>query len=332
MNDITMLGIDLAKNVFQLHGVTGEGRVVVRRQVRRAQLLNTIAKLKPKTVAMEACAGAHEWGRRITALNCQVRLIAPQFVKPFVKSQKNDRNDAEAICEAALRPTMRFVALKTTDQQQILALHRLRAGAVKTRTAMANQLRGILGEFGVVAPQGIGKLRYALPLILEDAQNGLPPLLRSELAQQAQRLRELDAEVARLSARIEALAAAHEPCRRLMQRRGVGPLIASAFVAELGDPRVFHSGRQVAAWLGLVPRQRSSGGRAVLLGITKHGDAYLRTLLIHGARSVVRVAARHDDPLSRWVCALKERRGVHKAIVAVANKTARQLWAQLAYC
>jgi transposase len=332
VNDITMLGIDLAKNVFQLHGVTGEGRVVVRRQVRRAQLLNTIAKLAPKTVAMEACAGAHEWGRRITALNCQVRLIAPQFVKPFVKSQKNDRNDAEAICEAALRPTMRFVALKTTDQQQILALHRLRAGAVKTRTAMANQLRGILGEFGVVAPQGIGKLRYALPLILEDAQNGLPPLLRSELAQQAQRLRELDAEVARLSARIEALAAAHEPCRRLMQRRGVGPLIASAFVAELGDPRVFHSGRQVAAWLGLVPRQRSSGGRAVLLGITKHGDAYLRTLLIHGARSVVRVAARHDDPLSRWVCALKERRGVHKAIVAVANKTARQLWAQLAYC
>ena len=332
MNDITMLGIDLAKNVFQLHGVTGEGRVVVRPQVRRAQLLNTIAKLAPKTVAMEACAGAHEWGRRITALNCQVRLIAPQFVKPFVKSQKNDRNDAEAICEAALRPTMRFVALKTTDQQQILALHRLRAGAVKTRTAMANQLRGILGEFGVVAPQGIGKLRYALPLILEDAQNGLPPLLRSELAQQAQRLRELDAEVARLSARIEALAAAHEPCRRLMQRRGVGPLIASAFVAELGDPRVFHSGRQVAAWLGLVPRQRSSGGRAVLLGITKHGDAYLRTLLIHGARSVVRVAARHDDPLSRWVCALKERRGVHKAIVAVANKTARQLWAQLAYC
>lgn len=332
MNDITMLGIDLAKNVFQLHGVTCDGRVVVRRQVRRAQLLNTIAKLAPKTVAMEACAGAHEWGRRITALNCQVRLIAPQFVKPFVKSQKNDRNDAEAICEAALRPTMRFVALKTTDQQQILALHRLRAGAVKTRTAMANQLRGILGEFGVVAPQGIGKLRYALPLILEDAQNGLPPLLRSELAQQAQRLRELDAEVARLSARIEALAAAHEPCRRLMQRRGVGPLIASAFVAELGDPRVFHSGRQVAAWLGLVPRQRSSGGRAVLLGITKHGDAYLRTLLIHGARSVVRVAARHDDPLSRWVCALKERRGVHKAIVAVANKTARQLWAQLAYC
>lgn len=294
--------------------------------------MNTIAKLAPKTVAMEACAGAHERGRRITALNCQVRLIAPQFVKPFVKSQKNDRNDAEAICEAALRPTMRFVALKTTDQQQILALHRLRAGAVKTRTAMANQLRGILGEFGVVAPQGIGKLRYALPLILEDAQNGLPPLLRSELAQQAQRLRELDAEVARLSARIEALAAAHEPCRRLMQRRGVGPLIASAFVAELGDPRVFHSGRQVAAWLGLVPRQRSSGGRAVLLGITKHGDAYLRTLLIHGARSVVRVAARHDDPLSRWVCALKERRGVHKAIVAVANKTARQLWAQLAYC
>ena len=216
MNDITMLGIDLAKNVFQLHGVTCDGRVVVRRQVPRTQLWNTIAKLTPKTVAMEACAGVHEWGRQITALNCEVRLIAPQFVKPFVKSQKNDRNDAEAICEAALRPTMRFVALKTTDQQQILALHRLRAGAVKSRTAMANQLRGILGEFGIVAPQGIGKLRCALPLLLEDAQNRLQPLLRSELAQQAQRLRELDAELARLSARIETLAAAHEPCRRLM--------------------------------------------------------------------------------------------------------------------
>ena len=331
MNDITMLGIDLAKNVFQLHGVNADGRVVVRRQVRRAHLLDAIARLAPKAVAMEACAGAHEWGRRMISLGCQVRLISPQFVKPFVKSQKNDRNDAEAICEAALRPTMRFVALKTVEQQQILALHRLRSGAVKARTATANQLRGVMAEFGVVVPQGIGNLRRALPLILEDAENAIPPLVRSELAQQAHRLRELDAEVARMSARIEALAVAHEPCRRLMQRRGVGPLIASAFVAEIGDPTAFHNGRQVAAWLGLVPRQHSSGGHTVLLGITKRGDGYLRTLLIHGARSVVRVANHHDDPLSRWANALRERRGSHKAIVAVANKTARQLWAQLAY-
>ena len=331
MNEITMLGIDLAKSVFQLHGVDTAGQVVMRRQVRRAQLLNTIARLMPTTVAMEACAGAHDWGRKFAQMGHQVRLIAPQFVKPFVKSHKTDRNDAEAICEAALRPAMRFVALKTVEQQQVLALHRLRAGAVKTRTAMVNQLRGVMAEFGIVAPQGIGMLRRALPDVLEDAENGVPPLVRTELAIQAERLRELDAEVARLTASIENLALEHEPCRRLMKRRGVGPLIASAFVAELGNPGAFRNGRQVAAWLGLVPRQRSSGGRAVLLGISKRGDKYLRTLLIHGARSAVRVAGRHDDELSRWIRQLKERRGVHKATVALANKTARQLWAQLAY-
>lgn len=331
MDEITMLGIDLAKNVFQLHGVDAVGRVVVRRQVRRAQLLDAIARLAPSTVAMEACAGAHEWGRRIARLGHQVRLIAPQFVKPFVKSHKTDRNDAEAICEAALRPAMRFVALKTVEQQQVLALHRLRAGAVKARTATVNQLRGVMAEFGIVVPQGIGRLRRALPDVLEDAENNLPPLVRAELALQTQRLRDLDVEVARMTARIEQLAEAHEPCRRLMERRGIGPLTASAFVAELGDPRVFRNGRQVGAWLGLVPRQRSSGGRAVLLGISKRGDKYLRTLLIHGARAVVRVADRHEDPLNQWIQRLKERRGVHKATVALANKTARQLWAQLAY-
>lgn len=331
MNEITMLGIDLAKSVFQLHGVDAGGHVLLRRQVRRAQLLSTVARLAPTTVAMEACAGAHDWGRRFAQMGHQVRLIAPQFVKPFVKSHKTDRNDAEAICEAALRPAMRFVALKTVEQQQVLALHRLRAGAVKTRTATVNQLRGVMTEFGIVAPQGVGMLRRALPDVLEDAENGLPPLVRTELAIQTERLRELDAEVARLTASIENLALAHEPCRRLMKRRGVGPLIASAFVAELGNPSAFRNGRQVAAWLGLVPRQRSSGGRAVLLGISKRGDKYLRTLLIHGARSAVRVADRHNDELSHWIRQLKERRGIHKATVALANKTARQLWAQLAY-
>lgn len=331
MNEITTLAIDLAKQVFQLHGVDARGVCVLRRQVRRAQLLPLIAQLPACTVAMEACGGAHEWGRRIQALDHRVRLIAPQFVKPFVKGNKTDRNDAEAICEAAQRPGMRFVALKNVEQQQVLALHRLRSAAVKTRTALANQLRGLLAEFGLVVPQGLHRLRRALPELLEDADNSLPPLLREELHLQTQRLRELDLEVQRLTERIEQQARADECAHALMQRRGVGPLIASAFAAEIGDPRAFKNGRQVAAWLGLVPRQHSSGGKPILLGISKRGDAYLRTLLIHGARAVMRTADRHQDAIGQWACTVKARRGVHKATVALANKMARQLWAQLAY-
>jgi transposase len=331
MNEITTLAIDLAKQVFQLHGVDARGVCVLRRQVRRAQLLRLIAQLSPCTVAMEACGGAHEWGRRIQALGHQVKLIAPQFVKPFVKGNKTDRNDAEAICEAAQRPGMRFVALKTVEQQQVLAVHRLRSAAVKTRTALANQLRGLLAEFGLIVPQGLQRLRRELPELLEDADNGLPALLREELNLQAQRLRELDAEVQRLTERIEQQARADERTHGLMRRRGVGPLIASAFAAEIGEPHAFKNGRQVAAWLGLVPRQHSTGGKPILLGISKRGDAYLRTLLIHGARAVMRTADRHEDALCQWARTVKARRGVHKAIVALANKMARQLWAQLAY-
>lgn len=331
MSEITTLGIDLAKNVMQVHGVDARGVAVLRRQVRRSQLPRLLAQLPPCTVAMEACSGAHAWGRRSVQFGHRVQLIAPQFVKPFVKGNKTDRNDAEAICEAAQRPGMRFVALKSVEQQQVLTLHRLRTGAVKARTALANRLRGVLAEFGLVVAAGLGQLRRALPDVLEDAGNELPALVRAELAVQAGRLRELDAEVVRLSRRIEALAQADERTRALMQRRGIGPLIASAFAAEIADPRVFKNGRQVAAWLGLVPRQHSSGGAPRLLGISKRGDAYLRTLLIHGARAVVRVADRHPDPLSQWISALKLRRGVHKATVAVANKMARQMWAQLAH-
>lgn len=331
MNEITLLAIDLAKRVFQLHGVDARGVCVLRRQVRRAQLLRLIAQLPPCTVAMEACSGAHEWGRRIQALGHRVKLIAPQFVKPFVKGNKTDRNDAQAICEAAQRPGMRWVALKTVEQQQVLALHRVRSALVKTRTALANQLRGLLAEFGLVVPQGLQHLRRELPALLEDADNGLPPLLREELSVQAQRLCELDAQIHRLTQRIEQQARTDERTGALMQRRGVGPLIASAFAAEVGDPHVFKNGRQVAAWLGLVPGQHSTGGKPILLGISKRGDAYLRTLLIHGARAVVRTADRHEDALCQWVRTLKARRGVHKATVALANKMARQLWAQLAY-
>jgi transposase len=331
MNEITTLAIDLAKRVFQLHGVNAHGVCVLRRQVRRAQVMHLINQLPPCTVAMEACGGAHEWGRRFQALGHRVRLISPQFVKPFVKGNKTDRNDAEAICEAAQRPGMRFVALKTVEQQQVLAVHRLRSAAVKARTALANQLRGLLAEFGLIVPQGLHRLRRELPELLEDAHNSLPPLLREELNLQTQRLRELDAEVQRLTLRIEHQARADARAGALMQRRGVGPLIASAFAAELGDPHAFKNGRQVGAWLGLVPRQHSTGGQPILLGISKRGDAYLRTLLIHGARAVMRTADRHEDALCQWARTVKARRGVHKATVALANKMARQLWAQLAY-
>lgn len=331
MSEITTLAIDLAKHVFQLHGVDQRGACTLRRQVRRAQLVPLLAQLPACTVAMEACGGAHEWGRRIEALGHRVRLIAPQFVKPFVKGNKTDRNDAEAICEAAQRPGMRWVALKTVEQQQVLAMHRLRSGTVKTRTALANQMRGLLAEFGLIVPQGLGRLRRELPDLLEDAENGLPPMLRAELHRQGQRLCELDAEVQRLTRHIEQQARSDERCRALMQHRGVGPLTASAFAAEIGDPQVFKNGRQVSAALGLVPRQHSSGGKPLLLGISKRGNPYLRTLLIHGARAVVRTAKHHHDPLSQWLCAVQARRGTHKATVALANKMARQLWAQLAY-
>lgn len=332
MNEITTLGIDLAKQVFQLHGVDARGRCVLRRQVRRAQLLAVIAQLPRCTVAMEACGGAHHWGRQIAALGHTVKLIAPQFVKPFVKGNKTDRNDAEAICEAAQRPQMRFVALKTLEQQQVLALHRLRALVQKSRTALSNQLRGLLGEFGVVLPKGAGALRARLPALLEEDNCAVPQLLREELQNQLQRLRQLQQQERDLQALIQQSLASDERAQALLQRRGVGPLTASAFAAEIGDPHVFKNGRQVAAWLGLVPRQHSSGGKPRLLGISKRGDAYLRTLLIHGARATMRVAHRYPhDAVCQWACEVKARCGVHKAIVALANKMARQLWAQLAY-
>lgn len=332
MSEINLLAIDLAKNVFELHGVDARGACLLRRQVRRAQLLRFMTQLAPCTVAMEACSGAHYWGRQFEQLGHQVKLIAPQFVKPFVKGNKTDRNDAQAICEAAARPQMRFVALKTVEQQQTLVLHRLRSAAVKERTALANRLRAVLGEFGVVVPQGLARLRRALPEVLENSTQALPPIVVEELRLQREHLSALDEQVQRLEVRIEQQLKLDERACALMQRRGVGPLIASAFTAQIGAPQSFENGRQVAAWLGLVPRQHSSGGKPLLLGISKRGDAYVRTLLVHGARAVLRTATRHpDDALCRWALSLQERRGKNKAIVAVANKMARQLWAQLAY-
>jgi transposase len=331
MTDITMVGLDLAKNVFQLHGVDAHGHQRLARQVKRAQLMSTVAQLPRCTIAMEACAGAHHWARGMTKLGHTVKIMSPQFVKPYVKGNKTDRNDAAAICEAAGRPDMRFVPVKSVDQQQILVFHRVRRLLVGQRTQVANQVRGLLAEFGVSIPVGLGSLRRRLPEILEDAENDVPALVRPVLADEYHALRGLDERIKEMNKQIERFAQQSEACRRLMGQLGVGALGATCFVASVGAAQGFKNGRQVAAWLGLVPRQHSSGGKPMLLGISKRGDTYLRTLLIHGARSALKVAARHDDGVSRWALGVQVRRGTHKATVALANKMARRMWAELAY-
>jgi transposase len=323
MKQITTLAIDLAKSVFQLHGVDERGVAVLRRQVRRAQLLALIARLPACLIAMEACASAHYWGREFSRLGHRVKLIPPQYVKPFVKGSKTDRNDAAGICEAALRPAMPQVAVKSEEQQGVLALHRIRELLEKQRKQVANQLRGLLGEFGIVIAPTVKALREALP----EAKTSVPLLLRATLEQAGERLRELERQCKAHTEQIEVYAHSNALCRRLMRERGIGPISASAYVATLGDPGHYRNGRQVSACLGLVPRQHSSGGKTVLLGITKRGDKYLRMMLIHGARAVLRHAKGKSDPLSEWVNELARRRGANRAAVALANKNARRLWA-----
>ena len=323
MKEITTLAIDLAKSVFQLHGVDGRGVTMLRRQVRRGQLLSVIAQLPACLVAMEACASAHYWGRQIRALGHRVKLIPPQYVKPFVKGNKTDRNDAQAICEAALRPEMPSVAVKSEEQQAVLSMHRMRELLEKQRKQLANQLRGLLGEFGIAIPLGIVALRNALP----QAIKAVPGLLQPTLEQAAERWRELQQQCAEYTRQIEQQAAASPLCQRLMREAGIGPISASAFAATVGDPAHYRNGRQLSASLGIVPRQHSTGGKPLLLGISKRGDSYLRRLLIHGARAVLRYAPGKSDPLSLWLQQLAARRGVNRAAVALANKNARRLWA-----
>lgn len=279
---------------------------------------------------MEACGSAHYWARRFQAMGHEVQLISPQYVKPFVKSNKNDSNDAEAIAEAASRPTMRYVAPKTVEQQDIQMVHRVRSLLVKERTAQINQIRGLLAEYGITIPQTAGAARHALPAILENADHELAPLGQEIFADLYGRLLELDERIARYDQRLQVIAQNNDACRRLEQVRGVGPITASAILATVGDVHAFKNGRQLAAWLGLVPGQHSSGGKDRLLGISKRGDAYLRTLLIHGARAVVLHCAHKTDALSRWVNQIRARRGTNVAAVALANKTARTIWAMLA--
>ncbi len=283
------IGVDLAKNVFQIHGVDCHEQPIWRQCLPRDRWLQTVLeKIEPGCeIGMESCGGAHHWARQLQARGFRVRLIAPQFVKPYVKSNKNDANDAEAICEAMSRPSMRFVAVKTIEQQDIQATHRIRAGLIEQRTAKANQIRGLIAEYGLVAPKELLMLRRAIPCWLEEADNGLTVRFRRLLDGLWGDLRTLDERVGELDSEISAIAAiaASEPTAvRLQQLRGVGPMIATALVAAIGDARQFANGRQLAASLGLTPRQHSSGGKDRLLGISKRGDAYLRTLMIHGAR------------------------------------------------
>jgi transposase len=326
---VTRVGIDLAKDVFQIHGVDSQGKTVLRRKLRRSEMVKFFKDLPGCLIGLEACASSHHWARQLSELGHTVKLIAPQFVKPYVKGNKNDANDAEAICEAVGRPTMRFVPIKTVEQQNVQALHRIRTELVRQRTAKVNQIRGLLGEYGIVARQGVAVLRKALPEILEDAENGLMSDFRALLAGLREDLVYLDERVMTLDQTINTLANSHSDARRLLKLRGVGPITATALIASLGDGHLFQRGREASAWIGLVPGQHSSGGKDRLLGISKRGDAYLRTLLIHGARSAIRAAKGKEDSLSRWVQNLCSRRNKNIAAVALANKTMRMAWAIL---
>src|SRR5215831_2999048 len=292
---VTTLGIDLAKSIFQLHGVDGHGKVAVQKRVTRGKLLATVAQLPPCEIGMEACASAHYWAREFQKLGHTVKLMSPQFVKPYVKGNKNDSRDAEAICEAVSRPHMRFVPLKTVESQDIQAIHRLRSRLIKERTALVNQVRGLLAERGIVIAQGITRLRQQLPTIVEDLDNELTPLSREVMRELYEELVVLDERIARADRLVQRVFTESASCQKLAQVEGIGPVVATALVAAVGNAQEFANGRHLAAWLGLVPRQCSSGGKERLLGISKRGDRYLRTLLIHGARATVHRARRKTD-------------------------------------
>jgi transposase len=320
------VGIDLAKNVFSLHGVDATGKTVLRRTLRRDRLEEVVGSLPPCRIGMEACSGAHEWGRRFQRYGHTVKLMAPKFVTPYRKSDKNDGNDAEAVCEAVGRSSMRFVPVKSTEQQALLAMHRVRQGFVVERTALINRLRGLMAEFGVVLPlRSVTVRRQAA-----QAAEALPELARGAIGDLLEQLRLLDGRIDAYDAQIHAQAKLSEPARRLMQIRGIGATTALAIVATVGNAREFKNGRQFAAWIGLVPSQYSTGGKSRLGHISKRGDAYLRNLLVQGARSVLQSAPMHQDRISRWALALQERRGYFRALVAIANKNARVAWALLA--
>ena len=329
--EIAVVGIDLGKTWIQVCGQDGAGKVCLERRMKPAALRTWLCQLPPCRIGMEACGRSHHWARTLQGYGHEVRLIAPQFVKPFVKTNKTDRADAEAICEAVQRPSMRYVGIKTITQQDQQAVHRIRRLAVGQRTAQVNQIRGLLAEYGIEIARGRSRVRSALPGILEDGENGLSSGFRACLAELYEELVHLDARIGQLDRQIERMAHTDAQARRLMGIPGVGPMTATALLAAAGDVKMFRNGRQFAAWLGLVPRQHSTGGKDRLLGISKRGDRYVRSLLIHGARSVMQRADSRRDTQSQWVRRLTDRRHKNVAAVALAHRMARTAWALLAH-
>jgi transposase len=329
MNEVITIGVDLAKNVFQVHGVDAAGAVVVRCQLRRGQVLPFFKKQPPCLVGMEACATAHHWARQLIELGHEVKLMPPHYVKPYVKRGKNDAADAQAICEAVTRPTMRFVSVKGTEQQGVLMLHRTRELLVRQRTMLINAMRAHMAEFGIVAPVGVPQVKKLLGIIADAHDARLPTVARTCLESLARQFLSLGAEIHAAEKHIHAWHRSNEVSRRLETIPGIGPIIASALAASITDPEVFRSGRELAAWIGLVPRQNSTGGKQRLGKISKQGDRYLRWLLVAGAMSVVRHARRRGTANLPWLTNIIARKPTKVAAVALANKTARIVWALL---
>ena len=329
MNNFKVLGIDLAKNVFQFHGADSKGKCVFRKRLSRNKVAAFVANLPPCLIGIEASTAAHYWARLFESMGHTVKIMAPQFVKPYIKSNKNDTNDAAGIAEAVTRPDMRFVPIKKIEQQDILLSHRARELAVKQRTAQANQIRGLLAEYGIILAKGIRHIKN-LPAILEDSVDKLSIKSQIIFARLYEQYKIYNEQVLSYDKEIAYESIQDPQCREIMKIEGIGPLTASAIIATIGDAKYFTNGRAVSAWLGLVPKQHSSGNTVRLSGISKRGDRYVRTLLIHGARAVVTYCGNKTDKRSRWVANKKQRSGHNVAAVALANKNARIIWAMLA--
>lgn len=329
MSNITTIGIDLAKSVFQICGLNKARKKVFNKQVKRKDLINEILQHPNALIAMEACGSSHHWARTLSELGFTVRLIPAQHVKAFVRGNKNDANDALAIAESVLRPDLHCVPIKTLEQQDIQTLLRIRTRYKDARRINANQLRGLLAEYGIVMSVGINNIPKELPYILEDAENGLTSIARQAMNLLLAEHYRLTREISTLDNQLKAMAHQHESAVALMHLRGIGPISAMALFASIGKGNQFKNARQLSAWLGLVPQHHGTGGKVQLSGISKRGNVQLRVLMIHGARTVHNWASHRDDPLSEWVKSIAERRGKHKATVALANKTARMVWVVL---